>query len=174
MSSPSPNKSGQTSDLDSNSFRCAVRIRPLIARDAAMAVRLQVTPKPTNTAPNAADILVLPDDEHPDQGREFVNLNPVLGPELGQEEAYQVLGCSSFVRAVLSGFHATILAYGQTGSGKTHTVLGGEELDGIIPRAVSEIYEERDKVEAGGIGFSFMGIFFQTSYYGKLETGFKD
>ncbi len=48
-------------------------------------------------------------------------------------------------------YNATILAYGQTGSGKTHTVLGGEKsLDGIIPRALAEIFDEAERVKASG------------------------
>ena len=43
-----------------------------------------------------------------------------------------------------------MLAYGQTGSGKTHTMGGGfgmcspnaeEELQGVIPRVISDIYD---------------------------------
>lgn len=39
----------------------------------------------------------------------------------------------------------TILAYGQTGSGKTHsmgTCYNGEGEMGIIPRAISDIFEK--------------------------------
>lgn len=51
------------------------------------------------------------------------------------------------VEAALAGFNATIFAYGQTGSGKTFTMTGGPERycdRGIIPRAVSCVFEEAD------------------------------
>ena len=44
------------------------------------------------------------------------------------------------------GYNATVLAYGQTGSGKTHSMgtcsseLTPLELEGVIPRAVREIF----------------------------------
>jgi Kinesin-like protein len=49
---------------------------------------------------------------------------------------------------------------GQTGSGKTHTIFGGngnmitdklnDELDGIIPRAVHDVFNHRNQIECGG------------------------
>jgi kinesin family member 6/9 len=52
-------------------------------------------------------------------------------------------------RSALSGYNATIFAYGQTGSGKTFTITGGPERyqdRGIIPRALSYMYNEFKKV----------------------------
>lgn len=48
----------------------------------------------------------------------------------------------------MEGFNATVFAYGQTGSGKTFTMTGGAEryIDrGIIPRALSLVFEEVEK-----------------------------
>ena len=46
------------------------------------------------------------------------------------------------VQSVLAGYNATVLAYGQTGSGKTFTMEGYDdvELQGLIPRAVSDLF----------------------------------
>lgn len=41
----------------------------------------------------------------------------------------------------MAGFNSTIFAYGQTGSGKTHTMTGTEGEVGIIPLAVSGVFE---------------------------------
>lgn len=46
---------------------------------------------------------------------------------------------------MLSGYNVTILAYGQTGSGKTYsmgTCYNGEGEMGIIPRAISDIFQK--------------------------------
>ena len=51
---------------------------------------------------------------------------------------------------VLSGYNGTIFAYGQTSSGKTHTMQGvihDEELQGIIPRIVKDIFDRKDAME---------------------------
>lgn len=59
-----------------------------------------------------------------------------------------IVGCTN-------GINATVFAYGQTGSGKTHTMLGelgdtGEMVDGwgLIPRAVSNIFDIVSQVRA--------------------------
>ena len=76
-----------------------------------------------------------------------------------QAEAYLEGGRAS-VRALLEGFNGTIFAYGQSGSGKTFTMLGPDEvvdaikeggsagipeevqeMYGLIPRAIGEIFE---------------------------------
>ena len=50
-----------------------------------------------------------------------------------------------------------VFAYGQTGSGKTFTMLGSEEAPGMIPRAMTQIFETSKKLQAqvcvgGGLG----------------------
>ena len=47
------------------------------------------------------------------------------------------------MEGVFDGWNGTILAYGQTSSGKTFTMQGvlmQEELKGIVPRLVQEIF----------------------------------
>ncbi|EFC47174.1 kinesin-9 [Naegleria gruberi] len=49
------------------------------------------------------------------------------------------------VLSALEGYNSTIFAYGQSGSGKTYTMTGGDgsyEKRGIIPRAISLLFEE--------------------------------
>ena len=47
--------------------------------------------------------------------------------------------CGSF-------FTGTLFAYGQTSSGKTYTMMGDQCTEGVIPKAVGEIYEYIEKV----------------------------
>ena len=52
------------------------------------------------------------------------------------------------IDSAIDGYNGTIFAYGQTGSGKTYTITGGVEsisMRGIIPRALSYIFEETKK-----------------------------
>ena len=53
--------------------------------------------------------------------------------------------------------NATILAYGQTGAGKTYTMLGSDTDQGIIPRALKDIFRSADP-ENDSIGISFYEI----------------
>ena len=49
---------------------------------------------------------------------------------------------------LFEGYNVTVLAYGQTGSGKTHSMGTAyrkdaqPELEGVIPRAVRDIFQE--------------------------------
>lgn len=43
-----------------------------------------------------------------------------------------------------------IFAYGQTGSGKTHTMLGSAEAPGMIPRAMTQIFNAAQVSRAQG------------------------
>ena len=41
----------------------------------------------------------------------------------------------------------TLFAYGQTSSGKTYTMMGDQRNEGVIPKAVGEIYDYIEKVQ---------------------------
>lgn len=61
-----------------------------------------------------------------------------------QEQVFDACA-QDVVRSVMDGYNGTILAYGQTGAGKTHTMTGGHvgfQDRGIVPRAISLIYQE--------------------------------
>jgi len=44
------------------------------------------------------------------------------------------------VKAVVEGFHGSCFAYGATGSGKTYTMMGAPEAPGVMPLAVSDLF----------------------------------
>merc|ERR1719248_59788 len=46
----------------------------------------------------------------------------------------------AIVESVLDGYNGTIFAYGQTGTGKTFTMVGTDELPGVIPRAFAHLF----------------------------------
>ena len=61
-----------------------------------------------------------------------------------QSEVYDTCA-SNVVFEVMEGINGTVLAYGQTGAGKTYTMSGDPEnyeLRGIIPRAISHVFQE--------------------------------
>ena len=41
---------------------------------------------------------------------------------------------------------------GQTGSGKTFTIYGNEQMPGLTPRGVSELYHVMDRDSGGWLG----------------------
>ncbi|OSX72837.1 hypothetical protein BU14_0401s0008 [Porphyra umbilicalis] len=70
---------------------------------------------------------------------------------------------SEMVQSALDGFRVCIFAYGQSGSGKTHTMLSsanGDEL-GVIPRAVSQIFDHTERMAADGWKFELKASFME-------------
>ncbi|KAM3876995.1 kinesin-like protein kif7 [Diretmus argenteus] len=67
-----------------------------------------------------------------------------------QEEVYAV-SVQPLIDAFFQGFNATVFAYGQTSSGKTYTIGEAnissfrDEEQGIIPRAVAEVFKLLDE-----------------------------
>ncbi|XRB22654.1 kinesin family member 11 [Pseudoscourfieldia marina] len=90
----------------------------------------------------------------------------VFGPNSRQQDVYDV-AISPLVKEVLDGYNCTVFAYGQTGTGKTYT-MEGEKLEhgvltsgsGVIPRAVSMIFNELESAEAEySVKVSFMELY---------------
>ncbi|RDI79409.1 putative phospholipid-transporting ATPase [Venturia inaequalis] len=63
---------------------------------------------------------------------------------------------SQLVQSALDGYNVCVFCYGQTGSGKTHTM---SSPDGMIPRAVTQIYESAKNLEEKGWSYKMVGSF---------------
>ena len=53
--------------------------------------------------------------------------------------------------SVLDGLNGTIFAYGVTSSGKTHTMMGDDNTPGIVPHAVSDLFQHIDECDKSKI-----------------------
>ncbi|CAD8201634.1 unnamed protein product [Paramecium pentaurelia] len=69
------------------------------------------------------------------------NFEHIFSQDADQQEIYNEL--SDLVQNVVDGHNVCIFAYGQTGSGKTYTMQGDDHNKGVIPRAVEQIFKER-------------------------------
>ncbi|KAF7586841.1 kinesin-like nuclear fusion protein [Aspergillus hancockii] len=78
----------------------------------------------------------------------------VFGPSTQNAEVFDEI--SQLVQSALDGYNVCIFCYGQTGSGKTHTM---SSLDGMIPRAVHQIYETAKGLEEKGWRYTMEGNF---------------
>ena len=58
---------------------------------------------------------------------------------ISQEDVFK--DCKSLMVSVLDGYNVCIFAYGQSGTGKTFTMNGTEDLPGLVPRAMVEIFD---------------------------------
>jgi len=118
------------------SIRVAVRVRPLnSSEDSGSAVSLLSTPA---VAVKARD----------KQIKTFA-YDSCFGPSCGQGQVYADF-CSDLVESALDGYNSCLFAYGQTGAGKSHTMMGYGDDPGVIPRAVENIFEQKERFKASG------------------------
>ncbi|KAF2187383.1 kinesin-domain-containing protein [Zopfia rhizophila CBS 207.26] len=78
----------------------------------------------------------------------------VFGPTSQNAEVFEEI--SQLVQSALDGYNVCIFCYGQTGSGKTYTMSAS---DGMIPRAVQQIYAEATRLEEKGWRYRMEGSF---------------
>lgn len=78
----------------------------------------------------------------------------VFNPSTQNAEVFDEI--SQLVQSALDGYNVCIFCYGQTGSGKTHTM---SSVDGMIPRAVHQIYETAQGLEEKGWRYTMAGNF---------------
>ncbi|KAJ2112281.1 kinesin-like nuclear fusion protein [Coemansia sp. RSA 922] len=92
----------------------------------------------------------------------------VFAPDSSQDVVFDEV--SQLIQSALDGYPVCIFAYGQTGSGKTHTMQGpdsisassmDEQILGIIPRAVKQIYENTSKLTERGWEYTLEGQFLE-------------
>ncbi|KAI9675447.1 MAG: kinesin-like nuclear fusion protein [Caeruleum heppii] len=78
----------------------------------------------------------------------------VFGPGSQNAEVFDEI--SQLVQSALDGYNVCIFCYGQTGSGKTYTMSAA---DGMIPRAVHQIYDTATSLEEKGWTYTMEGSF---------------
>lgn len=64
----------------------------------------------------------------------------VFRGDASNQEVYQTVA-GDVVRTAMNGINGTVFAYGVTSSGKTHTMMGNDTEPGIVPQAVSQLFE---------------------------------
>lgn len=80
----------------------------------------------------------------------------VFSPSAQNEQVFEEI--SQLVQSALDGYNVCIFCYGQTGSGKTHTMSAP---DGMIPRAVAQIYETAGNLKEKGWTYVMEGSFIE-------------
>ncbi|XP_078252313.1 kinesin-like protein KIF27 isoform X2 [Rhinoraja longicauda] len=119
--------------MEEIAVKVAVRIRPLLPKEILHSHHVCV-----RVVPNTQQVVIGRD-------RTFT-FDLVFGQKSSQEDVYSAC-VKPLVTSAVEGYNATVFAYGQTGSGKTYTIGGGhvasfsDELKGIIPRAINEIFQ---------------------------------
>uniref|UniRef100_A0AAX7TAK5 Kinesin motor domain-containing protein n=1 Tax=Astatotilapia calliptera TaxID=8154 RepID=A0AAX7TAK5_ASTCA len=120
-----------------SAVQVAVRVRPLLPKELLHCHESCITVDPELCR------VTLGHDRH------FL-CDFVFEETCSQEEIYSA-SVQPLIDAFFQGFNATVFAYGQTGSGKTYTIgeanicSFSDEEQGIIPRAVADIFKLLDE-----------------------------
>ncbi|KAB5581963.1 hypothetical protein PHYPO_G00181660 [Pangasianodon hypophthalmus] len=140
-------------------IRVFCRVRPLLSNREATIPHVQL-PAHDNKAITLAKI----EESHVGRAAEtqknyIFSFDRVFGPHSTQSEVFEEI--SLLVQSALDGYNVCCFAYGQTGSGKTFTMEGGdmEDMRGVIPRAVQQIFKSADILQGQGWQYTFTASF---------------
>lgn len=147
----------QVQELKGN-IRVFCRVRPALESDSAQEVARISYP---DTGADSKEVEVLGPDEKSSLGnitnkKNAFTFDRVFRPSSANAEIFDEI--SQLVQSALDGYNVCIFCYGQTGSGKTYTMSAE---DGMIPRAVRQIYDTAKSLEEKGWTYSMEGSFIE-------------
>ncbi|EFQ99554.1 carboxy-terminal kinesin 2 [Nannizzia gypsea CBS 118893] len=145
----------QIQELKGN-IRVFCRVRPVLSNDSSENIAKISFP---DEDLDCREIMVQGPEEKSSLGlvsakNHFFAYDHVFGPRSQNAEVFEEI--SQLVQSALDGYNVCIFCYGQTGSGKTHTM---SSEDGMIPRAVRQIYDTASGLEDKGWTYTMEGSF---------------
>ncbi|KGO73102.1 hypothetical protein PITC_098330 [Penicillium italicum] len=145
----------QVQELKGN-IRVFCRVRPSLNSEPVSDLTLMQYPDEND---DGKEINILGPEEKSSLGtvnrkNNTFSFDRVFNPSTQNAEVFDEI--SQLVQSALDGYNVCIFCYGQTGSGKTHTM---SSADGMIPRAVHQIYETAQGLEEKGWRYSMAGNF---------------
>ena len=144
----------QVQELKGN-IRVFCRVRPALESDSVDKARIAF-PDSQN---DSKEVEVTGPEEKSSLGtittkKNAFSFDRVFSPGSQNSEVFDEI--SQLVQSALDGYNVCIFCYGQTGSGKTYTM---SSEDGMIPRAVHQIYDTAQSLEEKGWTYSMAGSF---------------
>ena len=115
----------------------SVRIRPLSAKESEFSKTECLTIQNQNTL--SIENLDVKQIKAKTVKEQQYTYDLVFNKNSSQAEVYENT-TKILLNSILNGFNATVFAYGATGSGKTYTMLGTGEQPGIMPRAITDLF----------------------------------
>ncbi|KAK5945533.1 kinesin-like nuclear fusion protein [Knufia obscura] len=142
----------QVQELKGN-IRVFCRVRPTLTVDDELAKMKYPDPE------ESTEIEVRGLDQKNAMGKDITKTLPfsfdrVFDPSQTNDEVFHEI--SQLIQSALDGYNVCIFAYGQTGSGKTYTM---SSEDGMIPRALRQIYSTSKDLEDRGWKYTMEGSF---------------
>ena len=144
----------QVQELKGN-IRVFCRVRPTLESETADRARIEFP----DQKEDCKELEVLGPEEKSSLGtittkKINFSFDRVFMPASQNAEVFDEI--SQLVQSALDGYNVCIFCYGQTGSGKTFTM---SSKDGMIPRAVTQIYDTAQGLEEKGWTYSMEGSF---------------
>ncbi|KAG9629601.1 kinesin-like protein klpA, partial [Aureobasidium melanogenum] len=144
----------QVQELKGN-IRVFCRVRPALGEEETKKAELTFPDADTDSK----EVVVQGPDQKSAMGtvtkaNNNFSFDRVFGPSSQNGEIFDEI--SQLVQSALDGYNVCIFCYGQTGSGKTYTM---SSADGMIPSAVTQIYETAKSLEDKGWTYSMEGSF---------------
>ncbi|MCJ1314419.1 kinesin-like nuclear fusion protein [Agyrium rufum] len=145
----------QVQELKGN-IRVFCRVRPSLPNEQANgAARISYPDDQTDSK----EVQVLGQEKKSSIGTDMTekhgfSFDRVFSPNSQNAEIFDEI--SQLVQSALDGYNVCIFCYGQTGCGKTYTMSSS---DGMIPRAVQQIYDTAKDLEEKGWTYSMEGSF---------------
>ena len=144
----------QVQELKGN-IRVFCRVRPLLASGETEQARIAFP----DSELDAKELEIMGQEEKSSLGtvttkKHAFAFDRVFVPNSQNAEVFDEI--SQLVQSALDGYNVCIFCYGQTGSGKTHTM---SSIDGMIPRAVNQIYDSARSLEEKGWTYTMEGSF---------------
>ena len=144
----------QVQELKGN-IRVYCRVRPVLDTDDTNQAKIAFPDREED----AKEVDILGPEEKNSLGKVSTKnyaftFDRVFSPKAQNPEIFDEL--SQLVQSALDGYNVCIFCYGQTGSGKTHTMSSD---DGMIPRAVKQIYDTAMSLEEKGWKYHMEGSF---------------
>lgn len=144
----------QVQELKGN-IRVFCRVRPPSETEATQAAEIAYP----DAGKDSKEVVIQGPEQKSAMGNVSRSTNPftfdrVFGPGSQNAEVFEEI--SQLVQSALDGYNVCIFCYGQTGSGKTFTM---SSIDGMIPRAVQQIYTTAQGLEEKGWRYKMEGQF---------------
>lgn len=146
----------QVQELKGN-IRVFCRVRPTLPAEETEKARINFP----DATEDCKEVEVMGQEEKSSLGtvttkKNAFSFDRVFDPSTQNAEVFEEI--SQLVQSALDGYNVCIFCYGQTGAGKTYTM---SSEDGMIPRAVNQIYATAQSLEEKGWKYTMEGSFIE-------------
>ncbi|WAR53516.1 hypothetical protein PtB15_3B24 [Puccinia triticina] len=107
--------------------------------------RLYSLHSPSEHSPPSCPYTLQPENASICAGGSWFTFDGVHPPSASTAEIYQS-HIASMIQDAVAGYNSTLFAYGATGSGKSYSMIGSEKEDGIMQRAIEDVFDLIEQV----------------------------